>query len=209
MRLISASCFAALAIVAAPAYATTTIQGQATNIALHTADPGLVVSGVPLSFGPLTLDLDPTSATPQSRAANVFSISSPESTVNLFEDTKPYEIAVSFAFGSPLGTTGSPVVGTTRGIYTLITRGFGNVTWGGPQTFTFGNGGAFSVSLRDTNFAINGATTNVVGDFRLISESVAAVPEPATWAMMLLGFGMAGAGLRSRRKQQAVRVTYA
>ena len=35
-----------------------------------------------------------------------------------------------------------------------------------------------------------------------------AVPEPATWAMMLVGFGMVGFGLRSRRKP-SVRVTYA
>lgn len=35
-----------------------------------------------------------------------------------------------------------------------------------------------------------------------------AVPEPATWAMMLMGFGMAGFGLRNRRKP-TVSVTYA
>lgn len=35
-----------------------------------------------------------------------------------------------------------------------------------------------------------------------------AVPEPATWSMMLLGFCMVGFGLRSRRKSN-VRVTYA
>jgi hypothetical protein len=34
------------------------------------------------------------------------------------------------------------------------------------------------------------------------------VPEPATWAMMILGFGMIGGALRSR-KAQATRVTYA
>ena len=34
------------------------------------------------------------------------------------------------------------------------------------------------------------------------------VPEPATWAMMLMGFGLVGFGLRNRRKQ-SVRVTYA
>ena len=26
-----------------------------------------------------------------------------------------------------------------------------------------------------------------------------AVPEPATWALMIMGFGLAGAGLRRRR----------
>ena len=34
------------------------------------------------------------------------------------------------------------------------------------------------------------------------------VPEPATWAMMILGFGLIGGALRSR-KAQAVRLTYA
>lgn len=32
-----------------------------------------------------------------------------------------------------------------------------------------------------------------------VSPSVAAVPEPATWAMMLIGFGLIGAGMRRRR----------
>ena len=49
----------------------------------------------------------------------------------------------------------------------------------------------------------NGLTRYGAGSF-----IVAAVPEPATWAMMLLGFGMVGFGLRSRRKVTA-RVAYA
>ena len=32
-------------------------------------------------------------------------------------------------------------------------------------------------------------------------QSVGAVPEPATWGMMLVGFGLAGAGMRRRRTQ--------
>ena len=32
---------------------------------------------------------------------------------------------------------------------------------------------------------------------------VAAVPEPATWAMMILGFGAIGAALRSKRRRNA------
>ena len=35
-------------------------------------------------------------------------------------------------------------------------------------------------------------------------STMAAVPEPATWAMMLIGFGFAGAGMRYRRRQTAV-----
>ncbi|MFT3977760.1 MAG: PEPxxWA-CTERM sorting domain-containing protein [Sphingomonas bacterium] len=40
---------------------------------------------------------------------------------------------------------------------------------------------------------------------RLNTGAVAAVPEPASWAMMILGFGMIGAGLRFRRRRMAAR----
>ncbi|MBY0583571.1 MAG: PEPxxWA-CTERM sorting domain-containing protein [Sphingomonas sp.] len=52
----------------------------------------------------------------------------------------------------------------------------------------------------------NGSTAVTPGNFSL--SQVAAVPEPATWAMMIVGFGMIGAGIRSR-KRQTVRVAYA
>lgn len=34
------------------------------------------------------------------------------------------------------------------------------------------------------------------------------LPEPTTWAMMLVGFGLIGATMRRRREHQAVRLTY-
>ena len=40
------------------------------------------------------------------------------------------------------------------------------------------------------------------------TQIAAAVPEPATWAMMLLGFGFIGGAMRSRRRQK-VTVSYA
>ena len=40
------------------------------------------------------------------------------------------------------------------------------------------------------------------------SASLAGVPEPMTWAMLIMGFGLVGFSLR-RRKVQAVRVAYA
>jgi hypothetical protein len=47
--------------------------------------------------------------------------------------------------------------------------------------------------------------SNAYIGIRNISVSVAAVPEPATWAMMLVGFGMAGVALRQRRRSPALR----
>jgi hypothetical protein len=43
--------------------------------------------------------------------------------------------------------------------------------------------------------------------FSFTNTATAAVPEPATWAAMLLGFGMVGAGMRTRRR--STKVTYA
>lgn len=42
--------------------------------------------------------------------------------------------------------------------------------------------------------------TGADANFALHGTAVAAVPEPAAWAMMLIGFGTIGAGMRSRRK---------
>jgi hypothetical protein len=46
------------------------------------------------------------------------------------------------------------------------------------------------------------------GTYTLTIANAAAVPEPATWGMMVAGFGMVGFGLR-RRAKPSVRVTYA
>lgn len=56
----------------------------------------------------------------------------------------------------------------------------------------------------------NGANIVKTGqlDARATSFASAAVPEPATWGLMILGFGGIGAVMR-RRKVQTVRVTYA
>ncbi|OYX08655.1 MAG: PEP-CTERM sorting domain-containing protein, partial [Sphingomonadales bacterium 32-68-7] len=36
-----------------------------------------------------------------------------------------------------------------------------------------------------------------------------AVPEPATWAMMILGFAVIGGALRSHKRREKLTVTYA
>ena len=58
---------------------------------------------------------------------------------------------------------------------------------------------------------IAASPTNVDGkfdSFKIGQLGIAAVPEPATWAMMIMGFGMVGGALRSRRAK-ATKVGYA
>ena len=59
----------------------------------------------------------------------------------------------------------------------------------------FTGGGAAAVGLIE-----------VVDNFRL---APAGVPEPASWLMLLLGFGAIGFGLRNRKAQQNLAVSYA
>lgn len=81
-----------------------------------------------------------------------------------------------FAIGSPTSPAGS-----------AITVSLGNLAFGA-QTLT----------LMGT-FSPTGNGTAVVGGSLNLTES--AVPEPATWAMFILGFGVLGAGLRRRNAQ--------
>ena len=56
-----------------------------------------------------------------------------------------------------------------------------------------------TLNLQDPNGVDSGIYTNGGGSPVLQLTSGAAVPEPATWAMMITGFGLAGVALRRRR----------
>ena len=45
-------------------------------------------------------------------------------------------------------------------------------------------------------------------ELQVAGEPVAAVPEPATWALMLLGFGFVGGAMRSAKRKQKLTVSY-
>jgi len=90
---------------------------------------------------------------------------------------------------------------------TIIGAHFGNVA--GPAgnvsvfwQFDFGATGADYIALDNEQGFSNAVLYTAKGP--------GAVPEPGTWAMMLLGFGAVGFGLRRRKSQtQRLRVVYA
>lgn len=78
----------------------------------------------------------------------------------------------------------------------------GSLIWDNPvQTLLASDGTAFTVTfsnLTGVTFGSNAVATVTVG-----LNEVGAVPEPATWALMAIGFGAVGMGLRGRRRMAA------
>jgi hypothetical protein len=92
---------------------------------------------------------------------------------------------------------------TVGGIYSAVVSIDGSSPHTGiglSLTDTYSGGTAFSQNLGDAG--CNPGACDLA--FQVVGTSAAgAVPEPATWAMMILGFGAAGAALRQRRRTAA------
>ena len=119
-----------------------------------------------------------------------------------------------FGFNNVPGTFGG-VAGTAstisfgNGIFAslnIVAPNLGFTQFSSPTLFT---GSGASPTFTPGTFAL---VNPFFGNGRLtISQAASAVPEPSTWAMMLIGFGVMGAMMRSskRRQKQKVKVTYA
>lgn len=105
---------------------------------------------------------------------------------------------------------GGPGGGTATGV-TLTGVDQDGINWN--QFFSLGNGENFFSALASDGEVITGVTfTTAAGgvtDFRQLRIDVSdqngtPLPEPGTWAMMLLGFGAAGVSMRRSRRNKAL-----
>jgi hypothetical protein len=186
MKMIKTLAVAVSLLAAGAAQAAVTIDARSTTPTLiGTFGPGtfqFTTTGIVSLQGPIGsgFDLD-ANGVPQPG-----SVSDPASTPN-GSDTADGNFGPAgqgINFGALAGTESASggnffLLGTSsRLTFTSTTSVFGLVN----DSFSSNNDGAFTVS-------------------------VAAVPEPATWGMMILGFGMVGGAMRSARRQP--KVTYA
>jgi hypothetical protein len=102
--------------------------------------------------------------------------------------------AASVTVYSGLGATGDVLASLD-----LAAQGFDNCV--GDPNGTFCNWSAIGVLFEGTAYSIDfGGTANQTGfdNITFGSDRPGGVPEPATWAMMILGFGLVGATARRR-----------
>jgi hypothetical protein len=82
-------------------------------------------------------------------------------------------------------------------------RAFLNLNCTAASSCDFGNTGKFSFGPLPTGLSYSSAS----GTF--LTGVAGAIPEPATWAMMIMGFGLIGGALRQRKSATRIRIAYA
>ena len=106
------------------------------------------------------------------------------------DDDSPVNISAFDAFGSLLGTATAPYGAFVRSGNSLT------LAFAGTSDFVASSGSGFN-------------NNSIFYDISSFTLGASAVPEPATWAMMIGGFGMVGGAMRRTRRKQKVSVSYA
>jgi hypothetical protein len=186
------------------------------SVTANAADPGLLVNV--LNVVPFSFSLTDVGST--ASISSLFTLWTPEADVGS-DDKIARTISVGFDLTPGVtGTATGTTIGQTSGWFGAVQNG--RLSWNQNEfQLAFGDGGLLGVSLTGGIFNtglfglghLPGEGLEVGATFRLISPStpirapdaIAAAPEPATWATMLLGFGAIGYSLRRRTTQ---RVSY-
>jgi hypothetical protein len=108
--------------------------------------------------------------------------------------------SIGFAPNSSLTVTGFTFNGASLGVTNAANASGGITVLGSGGPFTVATGGPQTLVITGTG----GPDAVFSGTATFEAAAVGGIPEPATWALMLGGFGGAGAILRRRRGQLAM-----
>jgi hypothetical protein len=151
-----------------------------------------------------TFDLD-TSRAPSFSTASTLRYAPTTITYSLPGSATVYTDTISNlgpSFFSPIDQGGVSILRLPRGT-DLQPRFFqepGNSLFTGPTSAPLWKTGIFQLSMQPKNVPSDVQTF----DYRVTITDLSAVPEPATWGMMILGFGLVGAAMRMRRRKVSV-----
>ena len=115
--------------------------------------------------------------------AGIYSISGDTSTPGVIFSNTSNLTCIASVMGCTVGTVYNLIIGTTP-------SGFS--AFGLPLT---------NLAAGDYRLTINGISPNSGSFTGNVRITTGAVPEPGTWALMLLGFGAVGFAMRRQRKQ--------
>ena len=225
MRKMLSAAFAAFTIVVTSPAAAQVTQGQYGNVQTVPGGYQLTSSASPYTYAGLYFDFDPgltlssltTLSADYTMTQGSFAVGSPR--FSLFDSSNG---AAYIYFGTRDASTGlfsDPQTGTTGNYADLLSsdlrvecNGFAGCGSPGYPPITFaqfvaqaGSTGIASITL-DLDGGYVGTQQLLVSEFNVngnLYGAPAAVPEPATWAMMLIGFG--GVGFQMRRQRRSGR----
>jgi hypothetical protein len=130
-----------------------------------------------------------------------FGVSNPSILFFDFNDSyngQIFNLQVNFAAPAAASPNPANFAANLTGTLNWLTGGQLQIDFGAVQHFTFA-GGSFDLQIKDvilqTNMLQPGDAEFLIGTF----SAVTAVPEPSTWAMMILGF--AGVGFMAYRRR--------